>query len=103
MPYTYKIKVDLYNVFWPKMIVRLYYKEKLDEIGQIIELDEKQSHYLNNVLRLDIGSTFLVFDGLSGEYEAEIVGTKKKSVTVKLLKKTREIGKMPDIWLLFAH
>ena len=102
MPYTYKIKVDLYNVFWPKMIVRLYYKEKLDEIGQIIELDEKQSHYLNNVLRLDIGSTFFVFDGLSGEYEAEIVGTKKKGVTVKLLKKTREIGKMPDIWLLFA-
>ena len=81
MPYTYKIKVYLYNVFWPKMIVRLYCKEKLDRVGQFIELDEKQSHYLNNVLRLDIGSTFFVFDGKSGEYEAEIVGVKKKSVS----------------------
>ena len=102
MPYTYKIKVDLYNVFWPKMIVRLYYKEKLDGVGQFIELDEKQSHYLHNVLRLDIGSTFFVFDGKSGEYEAEIVGAKKKSVTVKLLKKTKELGKTPD-YLVVQH
>lgn len=102
MPYTYKIKVDLYNVFWPKMIVRLYYREKLEKAGQSVELDEKQSHYLSNVLRMGVGDTFLMFDGQSGEYEAKITEVKKKSVTAELLQKTREIGNLPDIWLLFA-
>ncbi len=102
MPYTYKIKVYLYNVFWRGMIVRLYYKESLNDIGQIVEFDEKQSHYLSNVLRLRAGDLVYLFDGKNGEYKAELTEINKKNVRAVLREKSRKMQCSPDIWLLFA-
>ena len=84
------------------MLVRLYIKDKLEKKGQIICLDEKQSHYLVNVLRLRVGDEFFVFDGNSGEYKAEITDLNKRAVTALLTEKVCEMQKSPDIWLLFA-
>ncbi len=84
------------------MLVRLYIKDKLEKKGQIICLDEKQSHYLVNVLRLRVGDEFFVFDGSSGEYKAEITDLNKRAVTALLTEKVCEMQKSPDIWLLFA-
>lgn len=84
------------------MLVRLYIKDKLEKKWQIICLDEKQSHYLVNVLRLRVGDEFFVFDGSSGEYKAEITDLNKRAVTALLTEKVREMQKSPDIWLLFA-
>lgn len=84
------------------MLVRLYIKDKLEKKGQIIFLDEKQSHYLVNVLRLRVGDEFFVFDGSSGEYKAEITDLNKRAVTALLTEKVCEMQKSPDIWLLFA-
>lgn len=102
MTYTYKIKVYLYNVFWRSMIVRLYYKENLNGVGQFVEFDEKQSRYLGNVLRLRAGDEIYLFDGKNGEYKAELTEINKKSVRAVLRKKSREMQASPDIWLLFA-
>lgn len=84
------------------MLVRLYIKDKLEKKRQIICLDEKQSHYLVNVLRLRVGDEFFVFDGSSGEYKAEITDLNKRAVTALLTEKVCEMQKSPDIWLLFA-
>ena len=84
------------------MLVRLYIKDKLEKNGQIICLDEKQSHYLANVLRLRAGDEFFVFDGSSGEYKAEITDLNKRAVTAVLTEKICEMQKSPDVWLLFA-
>lgn len=84
------------------MLVRLYIKDKLKEIGQVICPDEKQSHYLANVLRMRAGDDFFVFDGCSGEYKAKISELNKRTITAVLTEKTREIQYSQDIWLLFA-
>lgn len=83
------------------MIVRLFFNNRL-EAGQIICLDEKQSHYLGNVLRLRTGDVFYVFDGQTGEYEAQITEFAKHGATAVIGSKTKEMSLSPDIWLLFA-
>lgn len=84
------------------MIVRLYIKEQLLAMGQNLILDAKQSHYLGNVLRLKERDFFYVFDGLNGEYKAQIIHLNKQNVEIELVEKTREMTNVPDVWLLFA-
>ena len=48
------------------MLVRLYIKSGLEKVGQVLRFEEKQSHYLANVLRMRIGDVLYVFDGNSG-------------------------------------
>lgn len=47
-------------------------------------LDEKASHHLIRVLRIDQSEPLTIFNGEDGEYIAEIIGISKKYVTVKL-------------------
>ena len=85
-----------------EMIVRLYCNEKLKEIGQRVCLNDKQIHYLGNVLRMKIGDVFYLFDGENGEFEAQISDMSKKSGLAVLLKQTQKMRRSPDVWLLFA-
>lgn len=43
-------------------------------IGQVVELSPDQTRYLLSVMRLREGSIVRVFDGVSGEYSAEVCG-----------------------------
>ena len=63
-----------------EMIVRLYCNEKLKEIGQTVCLNDKQIHYLGNVLRMKIGDVFYLFDGENGEFEAQISDMSKEVI-----------------------
>lgn len=84
------------------MLVRLYIKSGLEKVGQVLRFEEKQSHYLANVLRMRIGDVLYVFDGKSGEYAAKITEINKHGVSAVLLEKTYEMQVSPDVWLLFA-
>lgn len=84
-----------------KAKIRLYVADKLCE-GMELSLNEKQAHYLTNVMKLAIGDSLLAFDNASGEFECEIVSASKKNCTIKVCEQTREFTKCPDIWLLFA-
>ena len=84
-----------------KSKIRLYAGQEL-LAGLSWKLKESQAHYLLNVMKLDAGDSFLAFDGKNGEFECELAEVSKKSLSAKVLKKTRDFAACPDIWLLFA-
>lgn len=50
-----------------------------------LSLDDKQSHYVQHVLRHRIGDKVCVFDGNGGEYDAEIITMQRRTTVVQLL------------------
>ncbi len=52
---------------------------------QTIELDEDCAHYVRTVLRLKKEYLVVLFNGLGGEYQAEIIEVSRKQVLVKIL------------------
>ena len=81
--------------------IRLFVKNNLTE-QKTISLPEAQSHYLINVMRCRQGDSVCCFDGISGEYKAEITVADKKGTILAIKEKKRDIGPEKDIWLLFA-
>lgn len=66
-------------------IPRIYTSLTLNE-GATIELEESPSHHLVKVLRMSVGRELVLFNGLGGEYRAEIAATSKKTATVSISK-----------------
>ena len=81
--------------------IRIYVQTELF-VGQNVICDEKQSHYLLNVMRLKIGDEIYVFNGKDGEYCAKIESVYKKTCELSVSKKYGEYVQSPDVWLLFA-
>ena len=72
--------------------IRLFVEESSLCPEEQILLPEKQSHYLQNVMKQNIGSRILCFDGKSGEYECELVECGKKACRIKVLQKTKNFS-----------
>ena len=70
--------------------------------GQTVSLDDKQAHYLKNVLRLDMGAQLLLFNGRDGEWRARVTEIGKKHVQLAVDEQTRAQDSGGDIWLLVA-
>jgi 16S rRNA (uracil1498-N3)-methyltransferase len=51
--------------------------------GEEIELCEAHSHYLTNVKRLKVGDNIIIFNGIDGEWLAEITEFSKKKTVIK--------------------
>ncbi|NVK19009.1 MAG: 16S rRNA (uracil(1498)-N(3))-methyltransferase [Methylocystaceae bacterium] len=81
--------------------IRLYAEDQLTGDKQI-ELSSDQAHYINNVMRLNVGDEVLLFNALDGEWAATIQESKKKRCVLQVGSKTRDTEKMPDLWLCFA-
>lgn len=81
--------------------IRLFVENDIAE-KTILILDEKQSHYLTNVMKQKLGNQILCFNGKTGEYNCEIASLSKKSMELVVLEKVREFEKSPDLWILFA-
>lgn len=67
---------------------RLYSAQAIDRqvtFPKSITLGERASHYVSNVLRLKTGAPLCLFDGLGGEYSAEISHVERRKITVTLL------------------
>lgn len=80
---------------------RLFIAQNLQDAEEHL-LNDSQSHYLANVLRLGAGDEFRAFDNRSGEYDCQILAASKKEVTFKVIQKIREFEPCQDIWLMFA-
>lgn len=68
----------------------------------IIYVKGKQHHFLKNVLRVKLNDIISIFDGLTGEWQANIISVSKEKIAFKVLKKIRDFESQPDIWLIFA-
>ena len=84
-----------------KIKIRLYFKQNLAATPQIVP-EEAQSHYLNNVLRIEDNAIIAGFDGQSGEYALRVCKNGKKNFVLHRLEKMRDFYLPPDLWLLFA-
>ena len=82
-------------------MIRLYVDAPLIAAGSVM-LDEKQAHYLRNVLRLTPGAAVVLFNGGYGEWRGEIEEFTKRGGSVRLLAQRRPPKPEPDLWLLFA-
>ena len=67
-----------------------------------VALDEAQTHYLRNVLRLGPGARVALFNGGDGEWWGEIENLGRQSGTVRLTERRRAPRPEPDLWLVFA-
>lgn len=81
--------------------IRLFVETNLKD-NSLLSLNESQSHYLQNVMKQNIGDVIRCFDNANGEYDCEIVACGKKRCEIKTLNKTKDYYQCPDIWLLFA-
>ena len=85
----------------PRSLPRLFVETVLAE-GASVALDGAQANYLGNVMRMKAGDQLLLFDGVSGEWLAEVVEAGKKRVTLIVRETTRPQESVPDLWLAFA-
>lgn len=81
--------------------IRLYIPQRL-MLHQRLVLEEKQSHYLMHVMKVNKGVILKCFDNQSGEYTCEIVEIGKKQITIEVAEQIKAYQQVPDIWLLFA-
>ena len=68
----------------------------------LIDLDQKQAHYLKNVLRMRAGDMLLVFNGREGEWRAAIGAVAKKTVELIAVERVRPQTAPYDLHYLFA-
>ena len=85
----------------PRSLPRLFVETPLGD-GARVELDATQANYLGNVMRLKEGDRLLLFDGVSGEWLAEIGEAGKKRMVLSVVEPTKAQGAVPDLWLAFA-
>ena len=69
--------------------------------GGAVELQQSQSNYLGNVLRLSAGGTILVFNGRDGEWQASVAGRKRPD-SLHIVARTRPQDRLPDPAYIFS-
>jgi 16S rRNA (uracil1498-N3)-methyltransferase len=84
-----------------KTTPRLYVETPLSE-GAEFALVQEQGHYLVHVLRQASGDAVALFNGRDGEWLGYLTAITKKSVHVRLEKRTADVQPPPDIDYLFA-
>lgn len=81
--------------------IRLYVDEPLHK-EQSLTLSKDHAHYLASVMRQKIGANILLFNGVDGEWMAEIIDISKRAATVRIIQQTKPQRCPPDVWLYFA-
>ena len=80
--------------------LRLFYQKKISN-NLIGNLDKKQSHYVNKVMRLKENDEFNIFNE-SGEWVAKIKKVNKSGIEFQIIKQIRSKESKIDIWLAFS-
>ncbi|MFT6167950.1 MAG: 16S rRNA (uracil1498-N3)-methyltransferase [Celeribacter sp.] len=81
--------------------VRLFVDHPLSQ-GQTVPLDKDQSNYLFAVMRLKIGAFVALFNGVDGEYQAEVTTANKRGGVLSCHTQSKPLQMPPDLWLMFA-
>jgi 16S rRNA (uracil1498-N3)-methyltransferase len=81
--------------------IRLYVEHPLGA-GQSIPLEKDQAHYLFGVMRQRLGGAVALFNGVDGEWQAEVSEAGKRGGTLTCVAQSKPLQMPPDLWLLFA-
>lgn len=65
-----------------RRVPRLFVERDLG--GSTLELDEREAHYLGNVLRLQRGDELVAFNGLGTERHASVLALQRRGATLEL-------------------
>jgi len=84
-----------------KSKTRLYFDKKLSP-NIMIYIKEKQHHFLKNVLRIKVEDFITVFDGVTGEWNTEVISINRDNTVLQIKKKISEIEEETDLWLIFS-
>lgn len=82
-------------------MIRLYLDQPL-KAGQSVALSRDHAHYLFGVMRQAVGAELLLFNGVDGEFRAQVSEAGKRGGVLAVLEQTRPVQMPPDLWLLFA-
>ncbi len=80
---------------------RLFYSKELKS-GIISKLSKNQSHYINNVMRIQPGGKISLFNSVNGEWDATVVSHNKEIIEFKVEKLSRPQQKENNLWLAFS-
>ncbi|WP_083100562.1 16S rRNA (uracil(1498)-N(3))-methyltransferase [Pseudophaeobacter leonis] len=81
--------------------IRLYVEHPLGA-GQSIPLEKEQAHYLFGVMRQRLGGAVALFNGVDGEWQAEVSEAGKRGGSLTCVAQSKPLQMPPDLWLLFA-
>ncbi|OIQ41186.1 MAG: 16S rRNA (uracil(1498)-N(3))-methyltransferase [Roseobacter sp. MedPE-SWde] len=81
--------------------IRLYVEHPLGA-GQSIPLEKEQAHYLFGVMRQRLGGAVALFNGVDGEWQAEVTEAGKRGGTLTCVTQSKPLQMPPDLWLIFA-
>ena len=81
--------------------IRLYVEHPLGA-GQSIPLEKEQAHYLFGVMRQRLGGAVALFNGVDGEWQAEVTEAGKRGGTLTCVAQSKILQMPPDLWLIFA-
>lgn len=82
--------------------IRLLIVERNLNLGTKIKISEGDFEYLTKVMRQKVGDEILVFNGVDGEFVAEIVQIEKRFLDAEIKEKISDLKKVPNITLAFA-
>ena len=80
--------------------IRLFFKESLS-LNLTAKLNKSQSHYVNKVMRIEVGEIFSLFNS-NGEWEAKILTISKSIVEFNITKQLRQKETLNELWLAFS-
>lgn len=87
---------------WPPLSApRLFVERDLTALNTLT-IDGAQAHYLLHVMRAQTGDPIKLFDDISGEYVARVVGVGKRDVALTIETRLRGREPVPDLWLCAA-
>lgn len=81
--------------------LRLFVPDHLGSAAKIVP-SEGQAHYLLHVMRARAGMRVLLFNGIDGEWRAEVTDVTRRSCSLACEQQTRTQAPAPDLWLAFA-
>lgn len=81
--------------------LRLYVDGPLGA-GQTVLLTKEQAHRLFVVMRLAVGDHVALFNGIDGEWRAEVMEAGKRKGVLLCQGQTAPQSNPPDLWLVFA-
>jgi len=98
MPATHHPKVPAWP---PRSAPRLFVDGPLAE-SEELTLEGPQAHYLLRVMRVGEGDLVILCDNRTGEWAAEVSGTAKRDLSLRLVERLSEREQVPDLWLCAA-